>query len=142
MSRAIKFRAWDSKKKEWLTWVPPKEYMLDSNEWDHNDIDDGSGETTFVFPDRPFSTFGGRIVYEQFVGLVDKNGKEIFEGDVLKITHDSGNEYVGEVVYDGFSYYAKTDFYNWHIHLRRLLNRLDCFSAFELVGNIHEEKSK
>ncbi len=34
----IKFRAWDTKNKQWLDYIPVKEYMLDCEEWDHHDL--------------------------------------------------------------------------------------------------------
>jgi hypothetical protein len=30
------------------------------------------------------------IIYQQFIGISDRNGKDIFEGDVLKIDYQDG----------------------------------------------------
>lgn len=60
-----------------------------------------------------------RKTISQFTGLNDKNGKKIFEGDILS----SGWGYKGEVEFDSIMY-AK---------LECLFNE-DC----EIIGNIHD----
>ena len=61
MSRLIKFRVWDKEYKEWKPYCP---YDLE------NGIDFESEDKFHVF--------------QQFTGLLDRHGKEIYEGDVLK----------------------------------------------------------
>jgi uncharacterized phage protein (TIGR01671 family) len=95
--KTIKFRAWDTKNKEWLSGIPPHEYMLDSDEWDRRDCDYGSGENILTWPQSPFPIFGERIQYEQFTGLKDKNGKEIYEGDLIQCM--PGKEYYRLVIW-------------------------------------------
>lgn len=70
MNRIIKFRAWDTKQKKFLEVIPPEEYMLDCDDWNHPDED-----STPTYPDEPFNTFDGRIVLQQFIGLKDKTEK-------------------------------------------------------------------
>lgn len=80
--RKLRYRAWDIKNKRWLEFVPPKEYMLDSDEWDRRDC--GDEESCLFYPNNPLGpTFDGRIVYQQYLGINDTKGKEMCEGDIV-----------------------------------------------------------
>lgn len=64
MSREIKFRVWDTVTKQYA----PVKYTPD--ELRCEECQDDSD---------PY-----RLVYEQFTGLIDSNGTEIYEGDILE----------------------------------------------------------
>lgn len=87
--REIKFRCWDTKNKVWVDQVPSLEYLLDDPdaEVSHHDID--SYENSFFYPKRPLGPdFDGRLVYQQSTGLLDSQGKEIWEGDLVDYCRD------------------------------------------------------
>ena len=72
----------------------------------------------------------------QFTGLIDKNGKKIFEGDIVKVTDDYGETNfsdggIGDVeFYDG-SWYISGEVHNG-------LNDLTKVYYVEVIGNIHD----
>ena len=73
MSREIKFRVWDKDRKEFV-------YISGTDEgfW----INDGISTT--VMPNHSSNL-------EQYTGLKDKNGKEIYEGDIVTLEYDLEN---------------------------------------------------
>lgn len=72
------------------------------------------------------------FIIEQFTGIYDKNGKEIYEGDIIK----KNNKYV--VYFDEGSFncelFEKDSFMNG---IKEPLNQLN-IEYFEIIGNIHE----
>lgn len=85
--------------------------------------DDGSIE--FELLNRAMS--GG--IVEQYTGLKDKNGKEIYEGDIVRYVDDWDEN--GEIVYDDGGFEV-----HWPIELERLEG--DIADMMEIIGNIHE----
>ena len=76
MNREIKFRVWDVENKE----------MLEVQELDFEPT--FYGGRIAIRPDQYNDYFDTEdMILMQYTGLKDKNGKEIYEGDIVKITN-------------------------------------------------------
>lgn len=117
MPRAIKFRAWDVDTKIMFAPFNLLDFIV-SNELTQNKL-------------CPVSIYDDEQSLMQFTGLHDKNGKEIYEGDIVRATDGAG---LCEVKFDSGCF--------WRVWLERdakgfLMNSLD---EFEVIGNIYENK--
>ena len=88
MDREIKFRIWDVENKE----------MLKVQELDFEPT--FYGGRIAIRPDQYSDYFDPEeMILMQYTGLHDKNGKEIYEGDIIRIKN-SLIEIEGEVIFD------------------------------------------
>jgi uncharacterized phage protein (TIGR01671 family) len=121
--RPIKFRAWDETRK---TMVPDFDSWIDF---------DGQ---YWTIPDRVYDTPNTEIkrvngfILEQFTGLTDKNGKEIYEGDIVlsSIWPDRKFIIVWEQKVSGFCYEPIDHDGFWE--------DLSDTDIIEVIGNIHQ----
>lgn len=109
--RAIKFRAWDSVLGIYVYFK----------------LDDYMAIQSFI---SYTGTFYIKLTIEQFTGLRDKNGKGIFEGDIVQTIGKHNNKAV--VKYDAPSFK-----YAWTDGVTTIDNAVG-WNDFEVTGNIHE----
>ena len=125
MQRQLKFRVWDKLENRFI--YPDKgyqgHYVLDLNGKFHN-LQNGSG--------------GDEYVVQQFIGVLDKQGKEIFEGDLVNYLYQLGEHDTehtqGEVYFeDGIFYFDRS--YEWAMNDVCFISK-----SLEVIGNIFELK--
>jgi YopX protein. len=120
--REIKFRAWDTKKERF------DYYPLISN---------GSVYNVDAFDDL-VEYSEGRMILQQYTGLNDKNGKEIYEGDVLRT--DLSRPYVIVVFRNGaFMYQCHDDGRDYFDLMVPVEPDTDIDRYLEVIGNIYED---
>ena len=69
----------------------------------------------------------------QFIGLHDKNGKEVFEDDIIKSKSHSPEEYVIKFIEGGF---CATINEEWYLDINHFYDSTGC--CMEVIGNVYQ----
>ena len=129
--REYKFRVWDTENKE----------MLKVQELDFEDTFYGGRLSIRTDQYNDYFDIEDMILM-QYTGLKDKNGKEIYEGDII---FDSFYERKAKVVFLEGAFWLDyiDDFKEYKtIHKRyQLLANYDNKSVLEVIGNIYDNKN-
>ena len=144
MNREIKFRAWDTEKKEMC-------YDGHIDQYDDG-FDSGSTSLSICFNGQINAQIGDdggknglwehdanikkdRLILMQYTGLKDKNGKEIYEGDIVK-NLEHGHVFSVEWGIENESYAGWSGVWQGKTFVAPLYNGplVNC----EIIGNIYE----
>ena len=127
--REIKFRIWDKERKEWVGQecggVMDLKYSGSCN--------------AFMFDNDNFD-IPEEVIWLQYTGLKDKNGKKIYEGDIAT-QHKLRTEHFGELNHEIIFY---PDYCGFAVATmsedgkERFIGRIEKGIELEVIGNIYE----
>ena len=117
----LKFRAWDKQNNDWLKNVDESLMINPYTEGKYFRIDDMS------------HTGSDHVEIEQFTGLQDKNGVDIYVGDIVQYPGDYYGFHKQAVIYFEGRFAPLVQVEEGH-------NAIDGYEAeyFEVIGNIHQ----
>jgi hypothetical protein len=126
MVRQIKFRAWN-KRNEYMDYGP--EFSIAGSKR-YGDDEDIPINDAFFNGGRPYDK--ADFVFEQFTGLQDCEGRDIYEGDIAEYINIEDKKLVGRIIFNHGAY---------EISFKRAPGMFLPFCTmcnFKVIGNIHE----
>ena len=140
--KTIKFRAWEYKRdwKKGEGYINDPHYQMVSQPYLYGD--ESSHEYDMVDLNKAFSQGGDAsegekqhpTIFMQFTGLLDKNGIEIWEGDIVRAFDKIYEVMWGENIHLGYWMIQISSGFRESISLRKDNDEI------EVIGNIYENK--
>lgn len=121
--REIKFRAWLKDDKKMVE--------IEEIHFRHQLIEYYDGNYAGYWLDKGFD----KIELMQYTGLKDKNGKEIYEGDIVQWCHHKNVIKFGEIVGYGYGFYWES-----LIAMDFCESMTGFIDEYEVIGNIYQNR--
>ena len=128
--RPIEFRVWDKYKKQFILNSAfdnlPKDCTVDISVKMSHDFQ-SIGSIISKFHEENEDSYCPYFIFQQFTGILDKNGKKIFEGDLVKDTKNSS--IIKQIVYHKLGFVAQHSTY-------QMWRDIIYSDTYEVIGNI------
>lgn len=141
MQRDIKFRAWDKEEKKMIRSPYDSDFNICIVLPNLVEMTEKSKEAKFIRGDY----LHDRFELMQYTGLKDKNGKEIYEGDIVKYKGDL-SDVIAQVKfgeYEDAEGYSVGRHYGWAVFFKHFdyegdTTLIDIHDDCEVIGNIYQ----
>lgn len=128
--REIKFRAWDKDSNK-MIFQHDTNGVLETNDYYFSLNED---DVVLLYYDEDYCDYlvcNAKLM--QYTGLIDKNGKEIYEGDIVRHFKRDKEKLLKIEISSGYGVYAQEN-----DTTKRLIGRSNTHLCYEVVGNIYE----